>query len=709
MTIDMSQFYQVFFEEADEHLSSMESLLVGLDLRAPGAEDVNAIFRAAHSIKGSSGTFGFNDMMAVTHVLETLLDRVRRGEMQFSTAMVDACLVAGDVLRNQLGAHQGGQIADTAAAADIQARLQCLCGEQDEQTEGAADAVSKHQVFELRFVPEASVAAQPERLSNLLDELGRLGRVDLIGTPEEGVPHSQCHLHVTTDVAVEALYEVVDFLAESGSVKIAPLTSTKTSHGDPRAADEDVSAIGAAGEDERYGFFDALPAQRGHDANVVPEGAVEADVVSDDAAYGLFAPVDSTAGASVPMPPEAADASRGKVAKRNDGSIRVSVDKVDQLINLVGELVITQAMLEQSSSQCDPVVLERMMRGLGQLQRNTRDLQESVMSIRMLPIATVFSRFSRVVRDLSAALGKQVELQTRGENTELDRNLIERIADPLTHLVRNSLDHGIETPAARRAAGKPEAGTITLSASHQGGSIVIEVGDDGAGLDRTKILSMARQRGIAAPDSLSDSEVWQLVFEPGLSTAEQVTEVSGRGVGMDVVMKNIAAMGGRVDIDSIAGKGTRMSVRLPLTLAILDGMSVRVGSEIYIVPLNQVAESLQVTPQMVRRIAGEPRLIQVRGEYLSVVPLHERFNVPDAQTDWTAGIMVVLETGGARTAVLVDELLGQHQVVIKSLETNFRRVAGVSGATILGDGRVAMILDTPSLVAGTSRRVAEAA
>lgn len=698
MTIDMSQFYQVFFEETDEHLSSMESLLVGLNLRAPDAEDVNAIFRAAHSIKGSSGTFGFDDMMAVTHVLETLLDRVRRGETRFSPAMVDACLVACDVLRNQLGAHRGGQIADAAAAANIQARLQRLCDAENDQTDGAARAASKRQVFELRFVPEAGVAGQPEHLRNLLDELGRLGDVDLIEMPEGGLPPSQCRLHVTTDVPVDALYEVVGFLAEPGSVKIAPPRSIKTSNGQPLAFDAHVSPGGAVVEEDDDGFFDALPMHHGHGANRDPDGSEDTEVVPDDAAYRLFTPVDSPAGADGEL--------RAKAAIRGDDSIRVSVDKVDQLINLVGELVITQAMLEQSSSQCDPGFVERINRGLGQLQRNTRDLQESVMSIRMLPISTAFSRFQRVVRDLSAALGKQVELQIRGENTEMDKNLIERIVDPLTHLVRNSLDHGIETPVTRQAAGKPETGTITLSASHQGGSVVIEVSDDGAGLDRMKILSKARQRGISAPDSLSDSEVWQLVFEPGLSTAEGVTEVSGRGVGMDVVMKNIAGMGGRVDINSIAGKGTRTTVRLPLTLAILDGMSVRVGSEIYIIPLNQVAESLQVTPQMVRRIAGEPTLIQVRGEYLNVVPLHRRFNVPDAQTDWSVGIMVVLETGGARTAVLVDELLGQHQVVIKSLEANFRRVAGVSGATILGDGRVAMILDAPALVGGASRRVA---
>ena len=715
MTIDMRQFYQVFFEETDEHLSSMESLLVALDLTAPDSEDVNAIFRAAHSIKGSSATFGFSDMLAVTHVLETLLDQVRQGEARLTTPMVDACLAAGDVLRNLLAAHKGEQIADSAAAAQVRRRLQALCDGETDAGTAAQDAPNGERIMasaararcalEVCFVPEVSVAERPERLRNMLDELARLGEVELVDVPDDGAPHTQWQLQITTDVPPDVLYDVVDFLAEPGSVTIGARPAGTAAPLERRASSALFDGAGDDADGGSFGFFNALPPPVGLEA----ADAVHADAGESPAdvsgAFGLFA-------RPATLEPEQAAAKHmpgGKSGARGEESIRVSVDKVDQLINLVGELVITQAMLQQSSSQCDPLMYERMINGLGQLQRNTRDLQESVMSIRMLPISAVFSRFPRVVRDLSATLGKQVELKTRGENTDLDKNLIERIADPLTHLVRNSLDHGIEMPAARRAAGKPECGTISLSAFHQGGSIVIEVADDGAGLDRAKILAKARQRGMAAPDTLSDAEVWQLIFEPGFSTAEQVTEVSGRGVGMDVVSRNIAAMGGRTTVDSVAGQGTRMTVRLPLTLAILDGMSVRVGSETYIVPLNHVSESLQVTPQMVRRIAGAERLIQVRGEYLGVVPLHERFNVPGAMTDWSAGIMVVLEAGGARVALLVDELLGQHQVVIKSLEANFRRVAGISGATILGDGRVAMIIDAPALVAGAARRVPAAA
>ena len=379
-------------------------------------------------------------------------------------------------------------------------------------------------------------------------------------------------------------------------------------------------------------------------------------------------------------------------------SIRVDVDKVDQLINLIGELVITQAMLAQSASDIDPVKYERLHNGLAQLERNTRDMQESVMSIRMMPISVVFSRFPRVVRDLAQKLGKQIELKTLGEGTELDKGLIERISDPLTHLVRNSLDHGIEMPEERIAKGKSPIGTITLKAYHQGGSIVIEVNDDGAGLDRSRILAKAREKGLPASEQMSDGEVWQLIFEPGFSTAEQVTEVSGRGVGMDVVKRNISAMGGRVEIESMSGIGTRMTVRLPLTLAILDGMSVAAGKETYIIPLGYVIESLQVERAMIRSVSGVERLIQVRGEFLPVAALYEVFGIPGTERQLERGIMVVVEADGAKAALFVDALLGQHQVVIKSLESNYRKVPGISGATIMGDGHVALILDVAALV-----------
>jgi two-component system chemotaxis sensor kinase CheA len=724
MTIDMTQFYQIFFDETEEHLACIESLLVAMNPAAPDPEDLAAVFRAAHSIKGSSGTFGFDDMMAVTHVMETLLDRVRKGEAALTPEMVDACLSAGDVLRAQLDGHKGKAPADPAAARQVCQRLEALCAALDAPVPQPAPApepaprpaalvtspVSRlfaQPCLLLRFMPDGMVVDQSGLLDNLVDELGRLGSIEHIDRPPAQAPHGMWCIRMRTDVPPEVLRETINFLAEPGSVHIEP------ADGDGRDAAaaptvRDAADSMAMADEPAYGFFEPLPA-----------GAADAgqEFVAEDGSFGLFAPLADPAEAPVATAPEtdpapeaepAQEAGRGRAAS-GDSSIRVSVEKVDQMINLVGELVITQAMLQQSAHHLDPVVFERIMAGLTQLERNTRDLQESVMSMRMMPISTVFTRFPRVVRDLSRKLGKAVELKTRGEATELDRGLIERIADPLTHLVRNSLDHGIEPPEAREAAGKPATGIITLSAAHQGGNVVIEVADDGAGLDRARILAKARERGLAAPDGLSDAEVWQLIFEPGFSTAAQVTELSGRGVGMDVVRRNITALGGRVDIDSAPGRGTRMTVRLPLTLAILDGMSVRVGSETYIVPLTHVVESLQADPQMIRSVAGVHRLIQVRGEYLTVVPLHQTFGVEGAQTCWSEGIMVVLEADGNKAALLVDELLGQHQVVIKSLETNFRRVPGVSGATIMGDGRVAMILDAPGLVEGARRRMAVAA
>ena len=384
-------------------------------------------------------------------------------------------------------------------------------------------------------------------------------------------------------------------------------------------------------------------------------------------------------------------------------SIRVGVDKVDNLINLVGELVISQAMLAQTASRVDPVLFESLMTSVAQLERNTRDLQESVMSIRMLPISFVFNRFPRVVRDVATKLGKQVELVTVGEGTELDKGLIEKIADPLTHLVRNSLDHGIELPAIRSAAGKNPKGTLTLRASHQGGSIVIEVSDDGAGLSRERILAKAQERGLPAHEGMSDHEVWQMIFAPGFSTAEVVTDVSGRGVGMDVVKRNIEGMGGRVELASTPGAGAKVTIRLPLTLAILDGMSVAVGNEVFIIPLTYIVESLQPTVEDIKTISSSGQVVQVRGEYLPLVPLYSVFKIEAKAHEPHQGIIVIIESDDGKIALLVDALVGQHQVVIKSLEGNYRKVAAVSGATIMGDGRVALILDVVALVRGNQR------
>ncbi|HEY9397165.1 MAG TPA: chemotaxis protein CheW, partial [Burkholderiales bacterium] len=434
------------------------------------------------------------------------------------------------------------------------------------------------------------------------------------------------------------------------------------------------------GADEGYGFFPAAPAVAA--ASVQPHGRRASDQPATEPVRTGRRDTDKTV----------------QNAHGDNASIRVSIEKVDQLINQVGELVITQAMLAQSVSQLDPLLYQNVLAGMTDLERNTRDLQESVMSIRMMPIGFVFKRFPRMVRDLAAKLGKQVQLNTEGEATELDKGLVEKIADPLTHLIRNSVDHGIEMPDARTAAGKPAQGSVTLRAAHQGGSILIEVIDDGKGLDRAKILAKARERGLAVHDAMTDAEVWMLVFEAGFSTADAITDVSGRGVGMDVVKRNITELGGTVEIESASGFGTRTMVRLPLTLAIIDGMSVGVGDDVYIIPLATVVESLQVSNRAVRSVVGGGYVVEVRDEYLPVVSLYDIFPGGARNPDAREGIMLVVESEGVKNAFLVDELLGQQQVVVKSLEANYRRVPGVSGATILGDGGVALILDVPTLV-----------
>lgn len=782
MAIDMTQFYQVFFEESEEHLAAMETLLLDLDIENPDSEQLNAIFRAAHSIKGSAGTFGFTDLAETTHILENLLDRIRKRELGLRADMVDAFLECGDLLRGMLDGHQGrGGVAPDAVEA-ICVRLRDLSSGQSVAATpppaAIADAVDQAQiavessgrrVFDIQFLP-TEISAKGEGVANLLDELRAIGDLEILGQPDaEACNVGFWQLRLITEVPQGSFSDQIDFIADHGAWRVVEDKSVavngtsafgffKDQPGVPdehrgygfftSVAGEPLSdlteAIGKIVEDDSYGFFDPLPAVASavEEVTMAEEGdgygffaplpvAVAAlppePVMAEEGdGYGFFAPIipplteaspvaivepsiptPTVQAASVAMekptvPPVRAAKAAAPSAVAADSSIRVSIEKVDQLINLVGELVITQSMLLQTATQLQDSAPERLIHGLAQLERNTRDLQESVMSIRMMPISFVFSRFPRVVRDLSGKLGKQVEIKTTGETTELDKSLIERITDPLTHLIRNSLDHGIETPEKRVAAGKSPVGTITLKAYHQGGNIVIEVGDDGAGLPRDKILAKAREKGLPASDQMTDQEVFSLIFEAGFSTADQVTDVSGRGVGMDVVRRNIQSMGGRVEIESIFGVGTRMTVRLPLTLAILDGMSVAVGDQTYILPLSYVIESLQPETGDIKTLSNQARVIQVRGEYLPVVVLHEVFNIKSSFIDFTQGIMVVLDADGAKAALFVDALVGQHQVVIKSLEANYRRVPGVSGATIMGDGHVAMILDV-SAIAGMAK------
>ena len=714
MSIDMSQFYQVFFDEAAEHLVSMEALLLGLNLDAPDSDQLNAIFRAAHSIKGGSGTFGFTDIADVTHVLETLLDRVRKNEIPLTHDMVDAFLQAGDVLHGLLEAHQHGTIADEARSIAICVKLEQLAnnpnGEAGHKTKGKGRGKPTSgslptSTYQIQFENSRTAFPSDSHLENLLEELGNVGKVK-----KKEITADIVSMTLATQASTAKLREICSFFLGPEQLSITELgsnTSHDAEHGYGFFVDDDAIKSGAENADG-YGFF--------ADADTIKSGVENAEGygfftspeaiktrVENAQGYGFFSEVENQVATPAPAQVERQDQNPGRRASDRaiaggESSIRVSVGKVDNLVNLVGELVITQAMLAETVSSMDAVLHERLVNGLGQLERNTRDLQESVMSVRMIPISLVFSRFQRVVRDSAIKLNKKVQLKVIGEGTELDKGLIEKISDPLTHLVRNSLDHGIELPDERIARGKDPQGTITLRAAHQGGSIVIEVSDDGAGLNREKILAKAREKGMSVSDSMSDADVWQIIFAPGFSTAAVVTDVSGRGVGMDVVKKNIESISGRIEIVSTPGQGSSMTIRLPLTLAILDGLSIAVGDQIYIVPLGFISESLQPEPADIKEISGQGEVVHVRGEYLPLVALHKMFNIQPKITNPAEGILVLLEVEGKKIALFVDELVGQHQVVIKSLETNYRKVSGVSGATIMGDGRVAMIIDVGSLV-----------
>lgn len=705
----MSQFYQVFFEEAGELLAEMETLLLQLDPGAPGSEQLNAIFRAAHSIKGGASSFGFAEMTDVTHVLESLLDKVRKNELALTAEMVDVCLKAGDILKGQLAERRGDGAADPAAAAEVCAALKEFATSQAAPVPAvkpvpaavaAMPAASGPQAsgarYRIEFSLPGSLGANQALLNNVLADLRAKGTLEILSEPVDAEAMPACFvLRLATTASEEDIWESLAFVVDPAALEIEMLA-----HAEEGVPDQTTASGADAGPNPGYGLFEPL-----YNALVPPEGAVPAVATPLSSA-----PADGRRISDDPSV-EIVKAGRRDTDKlavspgADASSIRVNIEKVDQLINLVGELVITQAMLAQTVSKVDPVAYEALVKGMNLLQRNTRDLQESVMSIRMMPIGFVFSRFPRVVRDLAGKLDKEVELKTVGEGTELDKGLIEKISDPLTHLVRNAIDHGIETPARRLAAGKPAKGTITLRAYHQGGNIVIEVSDDGAGLDRNRILDKARSRGMPVADTMSDQEVWQFIFEAGFSTAEVVTDVSGRGVGMDVVRRNIQALGGGVEIESALGAGTRMCIRLPLTLAILDGLSVLVGDEIFIIPLTYIVESLQPQPADIKSVHNEGLVIHVRGDYLPVVKAHELFNVRPKFADMQQGIIVILESEGSKKALLVDELLGQHQVVIKSLESNYRKVHGVSGATIMGDGRVALIIDAGAVVRGGRQKL----
>ncbi len=685
MTLDLAQFHEGFFEESFEALDSMEDALLKLNIGSPESELINTIFRVAHSIKGGSATFGFTEIASFTHTCETLLDELRGNRMQVSRGIMDLLLKSVDVMRDMLRAVQNKTTVDAQRIADLQFDLEVAIMQKGSAVAAPAAATPTPTsltaaipvaaeldlpVWQIVFRPYPQLFAHGNDPQRMLRELHELGKVE-VTADASAVPNLQdldaesCFLswdlRLSSEVTREVIAQVFDWAEGDCHLEIKLLSVAQ--------AAQSIAVVSTA-------------------TSVEPSEPAASNVVA------MKAPAAKATAA--PAEPAAENA---RQAVGDSGSIRVSIEKIDELLNTVGELVITQSMLGQLGMSFDGPSAEQLRTGLAQLERNVRELQESVMRVRMLPISFVFSRFPRMVRDLSNRLGKDIELKLTGENTELDKTVLEKIGDPLIHLVRNSIDHGIEKPEVRLAAGKPAMGTVHLDAYHKGGNITIEVKDDGGGMNKERILAKARERGLVGPNEvLSDDQICDLIFVPGFSTAEQTTDVSGRGVGMDVVRRNVKELGGSIEVRTVAGKGSRFLITLPLTLAIVDGQSVSVGGENYIVPLTAIIESMQLKPTMVNLVAGRGEVFRFRDEYLPIVRLHQMFGAKPRTTELTEGLLMVVEGDGRRAGLFVDDLLGQQQVVIKSLETNYRRVAGVSGATILGDGSVALILDIPEII-----------
>ena len=608
MSIDMKQFHGVFFDESEEHLVEMEEVLMTLAVDSPDPEDLNCIFRAAHSIKGGSGIFGFDALTGLTHVMENLLDQARKGQTHLTTPIVNTLLSTGDLLRSILNSYRNNEEIDWPA---IEAGTQAL----------------------------NLVIGESKSILNAEVEL------------EQGF----------------GFFDENEFSVDLG---------------------EDGSETSSSNEDFGFGFFEPLEPKTNNDneSQVLSEHGADNQGDNDKSIINTSLAVKST---------------NTKNASKESNSLRVDTQKIDSLVNLVGELVITQSMLKLASEDVFGSGSEKLQEALEILDRNIRQAQETAMSMRMLPMSFVFNRFPRVVRDLAAKLDKEVELVIEGSAAEIDKGLIEKLVDPLTHLVRNSIDHGIELPAKRLAAGKPQVGKVTLKAEQGGGSILISIMDDGAGLDKQKILEKAKQNGIDTHDQMLDSEIWKLIFAAGFSTATEVTDVSGRGVGMDVVKQNIESIGGQVEIESELGKGSRFNIRLPLTLAILDGICVSVGDQVFIIPLTQIVESIQPVSKQIKTLVNE-QMVWIRDTYWPILPLYDYMNIEGAQTDPTQAIVVLINTANKRFGLLVDGLVGQQQVVIKSLEHHYKPVPGVAGATIMGDGSVAFILDVESLASNVN-------
>lgn len=707
MSNDFAQFQDAFFEEAAEHLAVVEEGLLELEQHPNDLDLLNKVFRSAHSIKGTAGMFGFNVVAQFTHKMETLLDLLRNGQKAVSPSIADLLLKSTDCLKTLVESVKTGAAVDEETVQRLTTELTSAksadsrqSGSSDKQIE--SDLVQSRGIaktYSIYWTPPDWLFQRGLDPLQIMKELRCLGNLTKVSLDVSRLPHladvdpEKCYfsweLQLTTEKDRRVIDSVFEFVHEDSALSIEQ-------SGTSEQPDAPVSAIPAVEVDKPKPIGQIL----------VESGLVSPCVL--DQALAQQKRVGEILVEQKAVTPQQLEQALHKQRqqestvqskKADTASIRVDTAKIDKLINLVGELVITQSMLSDLGTRFEmnqlPVLLERV----AQLERNTREIQERVMSIRMLPIGTAFSRFPRLVRDLSARTGKKIQLAVSGEETELDKTVIESIGDPLTHLIRNSADHGLEPPEERLDNNKPELGTIRLNAFHEGGSICITVEDDGRGLNRAKILAKAVKQGlISESEKLTDDQIWSLIFKPGFSTADKITDVSGRGVGMDVVKRNLEALGGTVSIKTALGKGTTFTLKLPLTLAIIEGMTVRIGRETYIVPLLSILESIQPMREAVKTVVGKGELINVRGTFLSMVRLYEVFNLQPEYTDPAKSILLILETEGERVAVMVDEILGQQQVVIKSMEQNFRKVEGIAGATILGDGTVGFILDVRGLL-----------
>ncbi|OAN54060.1 chemotaxis protein CheA [Paramagnetospirillum marisnigri] len=679
---DLSRFKATYFEECAELLASAEETLSRLQDGEGSVEDLNAVFRCVHSIKGGGGAFAFEDLVHFAHVFETSMDALRSGRVQLTPHVAEILVRGNDVLGDFVRAAQEGETLPPDHGAEVKTQLAAiLTGDADTPAPAARPAPvaapaavpSGFATWTIRLTPAPGLLRTGNDPLLMIRELSGLGEMKV------AVDRSRLPLLADMDAQTAYLAWTFTLVTDKG-----------------RAAIEEVFEFVA-----------------GDSADVVIEQTGQPVEAEEGDGWGLFAPIPPTPDAppaaaapthqgTVGHPAAPATSAKGQEAGAggiHTSSIRVDLDRVDRLVNMVGELVITQAMLGQQASGFSIESHPELVQGLQELSHHTRELQESVMAIRAQPVKALFSRAPRLVRDLSTKLGKQARLVMSGEGTEVDKTVIEQLSDPLTHLIRNSLDHGIETPEERIAQGKPAEGTIHLAAEHRSGRVVIQVSDDGKGIDRKRVLEKAIEKGLVDRGAqMTDEQIDQLIFAPGFSTAAVVSDVSGRGVGMDVVRKNIQDVGGRVVVQSTPGQGSRFILSLPLTLAVMDGMLVAVGNERYVLPLTNIVESLRPTAQQARTLVNVGDVLTLRGDYIRLIRLYELFGIKNAITDTTRGLVVVVETeGGDRIGLLVDELLGQQQVVIKSLDSNYRPVEGISAATILGDGRVALILDVGAL------------